>query len=253
MTPFLCIRSRERISGSRLYVNINISSEVAPPKDKKFDEDKLVDRYINFCQGMPDDGAYSIPLISSPLAYTKEIDGKRHYGVNVAINDKFAISRVMGSKIVLDYTVGVIFSVLDSKFSDFDYQKRHQYIGHKFDSDFQHYDVLEEKSVELTRDLVINKVMPTSVPHADTRVEDSQEEVYDLHYRPAKKFLTLSVQAEKQPKSISFNDDHIIVELSENDMIDIYIPLKIDLEVPIRYRYDTESMLLRVVFKVIEL
>lgn len=257
--PFLCVKSRERVSGNTLYVNIKISNQVEAPKNRKFDEDKLIDRYIKVCQGLPDDGAYSIPIKSGPLVFTKHIDGKRHYGAEVVINDKFAIEKVLKSKIVLDYTIGVIFSILDGKFSDARYQAMCQFIGHNFDSDFQHYDVLEEKNIEFTRDLVLSRVSPivtkSDIPgkfESSTNV-DEKEDLVDLLYRPKKNFLTLTVRTENHALSLSFNDERIIIELTPDNFVDIYSPIKIDLKVPVRYRYNSDLNLLRVVFKTLEL
>lgn len=259
--PLLSVKSRERTTGRRLYVNIEISSGVDEPKNKEFNEVDLVNQYLG--KGNYKDNEFDIMVSTGPLIWTKPIDGERHYLVSAVINDKFAMRKVLANKVILDYTIGVIFSILDKKFSDPIYQARVQFIGHKFDSDFQHYEVLDTKKGPIpgTKEIVVNKIVPIIGGDDNTQTRKHPEEqthlvtndAYDIHYRPASNLLTVSVQTEALPESVSFNDDHIIIQLSKDEgVVDVYIPLTIDLEQPVKYKYDGKQMLFRAVFKVLD-
>lgn len=251
--PIFLIQTKEKITGTTLFINFKTSNSVPAPDDN-FDDAVLAEEWLrnpNF-----NSQKYQIPLQTSPIFWSKERDKVRCYVIDVLINDKFTIRRVLTSKLVQHYVVLAAISVIEEKFNDPKQTKLFgQFLGHQMDLSFADYKMMDSQCMERTDEIVKNKVVPLGDPSVDSdksTTEGTKEAIYELHYRPSSKILTCSINTDRLPDSIGFNDDRVVVKSGENNLVDVHLPFYIDLNVPVKYKYNDKLCLFRVVFNVIE-
>lgn len=258
--PIFCVSTRERNSRKKLYVNFKSTDAVEkPPID--LDEDELV---REICNPSPAIERYKIPLKLSQIFWTKRSgDNKeRDYVIDVHINDNFAIRRVLVKDVIRHYVIIVALQTIENKYNTNDTAKTcGQFIGHQLDIDQATYEVLNlTQCRDRSSDLVSNKVLlldeeaqkSTASKTNEAVSSEADSQSYDLFYRPGSNILTCSIATDKLPEVISFNDDRITVESSGKTLMDVNLPLFIDLREPMKYKFDDRLCLLRIVFKVAE-
>lgn len=273
--PLFYLKTTDKISGREMYVNFKCTSQVQAPS-VDIDETKLVDE---ICNPSPNIEQYKIPLLLGKIYWSKdELEpSKKCYVTTVQMNDKFAYRKVVPSEVVRHYVISVVMSAIEDKFNHPNSAKLYgQFLGHQLDLDQAVYEVLghgeKKNSVVQSNEVVENKVMFVDCQSDKAIVTDEstneQLEVYDLYYRPKSQILTIQVAADHLPDRIEFNDDRVCIvghkekkprtvvhtgdDSSLMKLIDIHLPLYIDLSVPVKYKFDDKLCLFRVVFKVLE-
>lgn len=256
LTPLFCSKTKEKRSGRSLFINFKSSRDVPAP-DLDFDEDRIV-RLVCISPD-PDLENFKIPLKLSQIFWTKERNkDDRNYVIDAQINDKFALRRVIVSEIFRHYVLTVVMASIEEKFNATDSTKLSgQFIGHDLDLDQLGYEILKDKiSIDMSDELVNNKIIvideSKGLSSNPILTKEDKESAYDLHFRPASMLLTCSIRTDKLPDSISFNDDRICVRSGEDVLLDVYLPLYIELTHPVKYKFDDRLCLFRIVFKMVE-
>lgn len=251
--PIFTVRAKDKVTEKSLYINFKTSDTVPAPED--FDEKKLREEWARGV--LTTTSKCQFPLQTSPIFWSKEgKDKERHYVIDVLINDKFAIRRMLTSRVIQHYVILATISTIEGSFNDPKQTTSFgQFLGHSLDFAAE-YQILDSKSTSRTDEIVRNKIIPMVRDKSDNgqkiTTDDVSERQYELYYRPASKILTCSLNTDKLPDSIGFNDDRIIVKLGEKNIVDIYLPFFIDLNIPVKYKYDDKSCLFRAVFKIVE-
>ena len=256
LNPLFCLKTTEKRSNRILFINFQATNDVPAP-DVDVDEDTLIQE---ICNPSPRIENLKIPLKLSQIYWQKESDknGDRNYVIDVQLNEKFAIRKVIASEIIRNYVVTVVMVSIEEKYNASDAIKvAKQFVGHKLELDQAGYEILTiDHMADRSNELVNNKI--TFVDNdSDTKVSqdtttDNERVEYDLHYRPTSFLLTCSVRTDKLPDSISFNDDRFCVRIDEKDALDITLPNYIDLSEPVKYKFDDRLCLFRIVFKIRE-
>lgn len=259
--PIFCVSTVDKISKIKTYFNFRYSDSVPYPDGEFTDED-----IIRLASG-PGTGneQYNIPLQSSPIFWNNEETNddqkekktkERSYVIEIMINDKFALRKVLISNIMKRYLICVTFIAVEEKYNTDKYiHTRGHFIGHELDFDQLNHKILKDRLfMDRSKELVNNKI--TVLDMSKDVIEQPQSRdstpIYDLYFRPSSKILTCCIRTDKLPESISFNDDRLIVESEENKLVDIFLPIYIDLKEPMKYKFDDKLLLLRVVFKTID-
>lgn len=249
--PIFCVQITDKKSQKKLFVNFKSNDSVQYP-DVDLDEDQIVKE---ICNPTPRIELFKIPLKLSPIFWSKGTKIERSYVIDVLINDKFAIRRVLPSEVIRHYVVNVTMETIEQKYNNSRGTKGlGQFIGHNLDLDQTNYEVLISKQcIERSDELVNNKIILLDETMNESNPKENPIDTpYDLYYRPASGILTCSIVTDKLPDSISFNDDRIVVKSDEKFLVDAYLPFYIDLSMPVKYKYDDRLCLLRIVFKVFE-
>ena len=262
-TPILCARTKDRKSARQLFINFKANDAIQSP-ESDFNEEDVV-RVIR--DQSPDVEQFKIPLVLSQIYWTKPsneldestVESDYNYVINVELNDKFAFSRVVTSEIMRHYLISVTMATIESKYSDINNKLPHsQTLGHELELDQGDYEFLETKlEVEHSDELVASKIMIVSESDSSTLTNEQKSlnndiPSFDAHFRPRSMLLTFSIGTDKLPDELSFNDDHFILKSAGKSLVDVCLPLEIDLTEPVRYRFDDRFELFRVVFKVKE-
>lgn len=237
--PLFCVQVTDKISKKNVFINFKSSSLIEPPDDIP-DDDLLNDKRPKFI----------IPLRLSPLYYTK--DGRDDYVIIILINDVFSIRRVLVSDIMRVYLTQFALTEIEKRYNSPESAKiTGQFIGHKLELERKNSKTLtKEQCKERITKFVNNKI---TLLQADAQPPDqSDNTAYDLHYRPASKILTCSVHTEKLPDSVAFNEDRILIKQDDNILVDVDLPIFINLKEPLKYKFDDRIGLFRAVFKTIE-
>lgn len=252
--PVFCVRTTDKNSNKRLFINFKSTDGVEkPPVD--LNEDQLV---REICNPSPAIEKYKIPLKLSQIFWTKQgASGKeRHYVIDVHINDKFAIRRVLVNDVIRHYVIIVTLQTIEDKYNKSNSAKTcGQFLGHQLDLDQATYEVLNlTQCQDRSNELVSNKVLlldeRTSGEVDSATSAGTSDTTYDLFYRPGSGILTCSISTDRLPDSILFNDDRILVQTSGKAIMDVHLPIQIDLREPMKYKFDDHTCLLRIVFKV---
>lgn len=263
--PLFCAKTTDKRTGQTLYINFKSSDAIQEP-ELDISEEQLVQE---ICNPSPRIEQFKVPLKMSQIFWrdiNNSEDNRRDYVVDVELNDKFALRRVIASEIIRHYVVTVTMVSIEDKFNQASATKlAHQYIGHKLELDQANYEILDSKQqIERSNEPVNNRILlvenpstskekvPSDSKASPGTADDLIEPDFDVYLRPASKLLTCSIQTDTCPDSISFNDDRIIVELGEKTLMDVYLPVNIDLTVPAKYKFDDRRCLFRVVFKLAE-
>lgn len=247
--PLFCVQTSDKKVNKKLFVNFRASNKVEYPKED-IDEDQLVKEFLESSSKLE---RFKIPFYSSVIFWSKGKESDRCYVVDVTINDRFARTKVLASDVLRHYVITVVMSALEKKYNTEEALKSGQFLGHKLELDFLAYEVLTKKqSTDRTNEVVNNKIMLIEESKNQPTIE-SDDQNFDLHYRPASKFLTLSLNTDRIPDCIKFNEDRLIVNLGEKTLVDVYLPIHIDLDQPVKYKFDERLCLFRAVFKVAEL
>lgn len=250
--PVFCIKTIEKNSRRSMFINFKSTDAVVPP-EIDLDEDELCEEIRNPSARIEN---FKIPMKMSPIYWNKsEKEGEKSYVVDVFINDKFCIRRVLLSDVIRHYLSLVTMIQLEEKYNrEGSTNKVGQFIGHKLELNQVSYEVLDDKqSIEKSTDLVNNKITLVEQPKIDSVISVlPNDTIYDLYYRPTSKILTCSVNVDKLPDSIGFNDDRIIIRLDAKILVDTYLPFYIDLSEPAKYKFDDKLCLFRVVFRINE-
>lgn len=280
LVPLFHLKTTDKASKRTVYINFKCTSQVEAPTSK-ISEARLVDEIRNLS---PELEQYKIPLVLSKIYWLKDKpdSSERQYVTDVQINDQFARLQVVPSEIVRHYVISVALSAIEEKFNNPNAAKLYgQYLGHQLDLDQVAYEVLghgeKQNFLERKGELVENKIMFVESKSgdilADDKVTDTDEarnelETYDLYYRPKSQILTIQVSADQLPDRIKLNDDHVciighknksqtaVAETSDSSnppiLLDVHLPLYIDLNAPVKYKFDDKLCLFRAVFKVLE-
>lgn len=281
--PLFYLQTTDKTSGRTVCINLKCTPEVQAPA-VEIDEAKLVSE---ICDPSPQIEQYKIPLVLGKIYWSEaksvgsseqQPGSERHYVTTVQMNDKFAYRKVVPSEIIRHYVISVVLTALEDKFNHPNAKKLYgQFLGHRLDLDQAAYEVRghggksESASVKQSKELVENKVMllgsqedsrgapskaiDTTSPDADSLPP------YDLYYRPKSQVLTVQLSADRLPERIEFNDDRLCVYGTKftdgkkepaSKLMDVHLPLYIDLSAPVRYKYDDKLCLFRAVFRVLE-
>lgn len=255
ITPLFCLKTFDKKVQRNLFINFKSSDDVQEP-EIDVDEDQLV---REICNPSPNIENYKIPLKLSQIYWTKN-DNKSDLGyvIDAQLNDKFAIRKVIASEIIRHYVITVAILTIEEKYNNNAPQAKAygQFLGHKLELDQNGYEIIKSKLfIERSNELVNNKVIfadDTPISETSTSGQLGEDTPYELHYRPNSKLLTCSLNTDRLPDSISFNDDRFYVELDGKCLIDVYLPFFIDLKQPVKYKFDDRSCLLRIVFNITE-
>jgi hypothetical protein len=267
--PLFCVKTTEKRTGQTLYINFKSSDSIQGPAID-IEEDKIIQE---ICNPSPRIEQFKVPLRLGPIYWRATTNNhgdqicnsdktKQDYVVDVELNDKFALRRVIVSEIIRHYVVTITMVSIEDKFNQVSGTKSgHQYIGHKLELDQANYKILDSKQqIERSTELVNNRILLVeSSPSKGTQekvpagtqedVCDPDDSSYDLYLRPKSMLLTCSIPTDSCPDSISFNDDRVLVELGDKTLLDVHLPLSIDLSVPAKYKFDDRLCLFRIVFK----
>lgn len=263
--PLFCVRATEKRTGQHFYINFQSSDAIQEPR-VEFDEETIV-KVLTYHSRTVEQ--YKVPMNLSQIYWSKSEDNdeaSRAYVVDVEINSRFAIRRVIPSEVIRHFVVSIAMSSLESKFNHANASKSvRQYVGHKIDFDPSDYEILKNKQhQERSNELVNNKILlvekPSSseevreiVPSGDRlELSDSTETSVDLFLRPKSMLLTCSIHTDTCPDSFSFNDDRVLVELGDEVLLDVHLPLNIDLDERAKFKFDDRQGLFRIVFKLKE-
>jgi len=249
--PIFCVEVKDKKQKCTLFINFKSTSDVEYP-NVDLNEDQLVQEICHPSQNIE---KYKIPMKLSQLYWPKEIDGERKYVVDVYINDKFAIRRVLVGDVIRHYVIIVTMLTLEEKYNtDMQVKSCGQFIGHRLELDQAGYKVLETiQCVERSSKLINNKIVMIgdSEDQSATRTDSSDTSHLDLFYRPSSGILTCSIQTDSLPDSIGFNDDRIKVTLANKNLMDVHLPFAIDLNQPVKYKFDDRLCLFRAVFRTV--
>lgn len=270
--PLFCLKTTDRSSGRKFYIDFRCTPEVLAPT-VEIEETKLVSE---ICDPSPDIERFKIPLVLGKIYWSeaKSVDQQsteRHYVTTVQMNDKFAYRKVVPSEIIRHYVISVAMSAIEDKFNHPHAKRLYgQFLGYRLELDQAAYEVLNpednETKVKQSDELVENKVMfleslgdeSTQNMATDKNSDTGPQQSYDLYYRPKSQILTIQLSTNRLPERIEFNDDRVCmfgVDLaggakdSATKLLDIHLPLYIDLSVPVKYKYDDKLCLFRAVFK----
>lgn len=237
--PLFCVQVIDKISGKNVFINFKSSGIVEPPEDIP-DDHLLNDKKPKFI----------VPLRPSPLYYTK--DGRDDYVIIILINDVFSIRRVLVSDIMRVYLIQFALTEIERRYNSPESVKiTGQFIGHKLELERKTSKTLtKEQCKEKITKFVNNKI--TILQDNAQSINQPDDTVYDLHYRPTSRILTCSVHTEKLPDSIAFNEDRIFIKHGDNVLVDADLPIFIDLKEPLKYKFDDRIGLFRAVFKTLE-
>lgn len=258
--PVFCVRTVDKKSSRKLYINFKSTDAVeTPPVD--LNEDQLVQE---ICNPSPAIEKFKIPLKLSQIFWSKQSESsnkERHYVIDVHINDKFAIRKVLVKDVIRHYVIVVTLQTIEDKYNKNNSAEAcGQFLGHQLDLDQAAYEVLNlTQCQDRSSELVNNRVLLLGEKNSSSpsrgyksAATSSSDAPYDLYYRPGSRILTCSIQTDKLPGSISFNDDRIMVECSGQTLVDVHLPIRIDLKEPMRYKFDDKLCLLRIVFRIVE-
>ena len=284
LQPLFCVKTTDKITGQTLFINFKSSDAIEAPAIN-IEEEKLI---REICEPSPEIERYKVPLQLSQIFWsgsdTLEEYGKigpgsrqhekgeeRNYVIDVQLNDKFAFRKVIASEIIRHYVITVTMVSIEEKFNhDLKTNSRsaHQYLGHKLELDQAGYEILKSPlQIKRSNEVVTNKIVlmdsgkeityDSFMDKCDIKADkDDQRDdtgiIYDLHFRPAIMVLTCSISTDKLPNSISFNDDRVKVELNDTKVLDVHLPLDIDLSEPVKYKFDDRLCLFRMVLKLKE-
>ena len=267
--PLFCVKTTEKNSGHKLFINFKASNQVQAP-DVAIDEDKIV---REICDPSPNIENYKIPLVLSQLFWSaKEGEHQegdnirtRNYVIDIKLNEKFALRKVIPSDIMRHYLITIAMISIEGKYNGSTGEVNRQFVGHALELDQASYEILKDQQYfDRSNELVSNKIVLLEKASMKSVTDDISEKLnfneqvddstsYDLHFRPASMILTCSLTTPKLPESIAFNDDTIRIGMgkSEKATLEIVLPLKIDLTQPVKYKFDDKLCLLRIVFKVL--
>lgn len=262
ITPLFCVKTTDTISNRKLIINFRANSDFQAP-EVDITEDKIAREILN---PSPEIEGCKIPFRSSPIFWSKHVDGSgnndRYYVTYIEINDKFAFRKVLSSEIIRHFLITVAIDAIEDKYNSNEARKvTKQSIGHQLSLDQGRYEIITSKlQVEHSEELVNNKVVviPDPMPMDGSIVGtlndcEAGNISYDLHFRPKLMLTTCSFNIDRVPDKISFNDDRLTISLGNETIIDIHLPLFIDLKEPVKYKFDDRLSLFRMVFKMIEL
>lgn len=250
--PVFCVKAFEYTTKRDFYINIMASDIVKSPEDDINENILFEVQKRRHCDKI----GFHVPLLTSPIFWAKESMHvkKDSYVVDVMINDGFAFKKVLGSEAISSYVAIVTMNVLEQKYNDPKATKATcgQFLNHELDLDEIMYKILP-KNVERTDDIVNHKITLLGAPCTSSRSATTGDDNknYNIYYRPGSEILTISIETNKCPKSVSFNDDRVIIE-SEDEKIktlDLCLPIFIDLKEPVKYKYDAKYETFRIVMR----
>lgn len=262
-TKLFCAVANEQITKKKIYINFGASSSVDHP-EVDINSTDLIREWLN--PKFEED--YQVPIVLSPFLQPKEESDKKNsnritifqkqsaspdrYIIVALINDKFA-RRVLVDKIIQHYVILVTLTVIEKVYNKAGELQKGEFIGHDFDFT-QDYEILKDRPyMESSGKLVNNKVTLVSPSTSDIiKFDNSPKQSYDLYYRPKSRILTLCMALDKIPDKVSFTEDRIKVNLNACDNVDIWLPFYIDLDRPVRYKYDDKTSLFRFVAQILE-
>lgn len=232
-----------------VFVNVFASKEIPyPPTD--FDEAELCAEVLRSGPEIPN---FRMHYLDYAIHWSdgSQTPNPRSYVANFVINDKWA-EKILPSNLLLHSSVAVILLALERIYNNEEPgRKCQQRLGHRMDLDFLNYKIDKMKCVRASKVLVDTKVIEEC--SSSTKKDGANEDrIYDLHYRPKSKVLTCSIQCDRMPDSIGFNEDRLMVRLGEKNLVDVYLPFFIDIDEPAKYKYDERLNLFRAVFKIRE-
>lgn len=253
--PIFCLRTSDKNTKRNLFVNFKSSDEVPPP-DVDITEDQIVQQIYN---PSPEIENLKVPLILGQIFWPEEKDDGQDndcdsdYVIDVQINAKFAIRKVLASEIIRHYVATVsMVSIMDKFNSDQSNKLTNQFLGHKLELDQGGYEILKGKTeIKHSKETVNNKI--TLLQDNLTKLSEFDEiSSFDLHLRPTSMLMTCCLRTDKLPDSISFNDDRFCIKIGDKSCVDVHLPLYIDLTHPMKYKFDDHLCLFRVVFRMKE-
>lgn len=244
--PLFCVETLDKKSSNKLFLNFRASHEVAAP-EIEIEEEKIV-RAIH--EPSPEIERYKIPMQLSQIYWSKSTTPHQSFGdsyvIDIFVNEGFGLMKVIPSQIIVHYLITVAMATIEQRECD------------KLDMDQVEYRILEgkleiERSSEIVTLKVIAVIDESNNEDASKTASVNHSEKFDFHYRPKLQTLTCSLNGvEKIPDVISFNDDRILIKSDGSKLLDVYLPLNIDLTQPVRYKFDDRLCLLRIVFKTTE-
>lgn len=247
--PLFCVITKEKKTNNDFYVNFLGNHKVQYPNND-LNEEQLVHELLRPTRALDD---LTVPVNLGPIFWKKSAKDciENSYVIDAKINQKFGLQKVIQNETIRHYVIAVILSAIEKKFNE---HNGGQFIGHDLDLDACDYKLTDgSKLCEKSNDLVNNKVTPLDNQDGiSDRSRDDDSSTYDLFYRPSSKILTCSIPTEILPKSISYNEDRITIHKGDECIMDTFLPFFIDLEQPVKYKFDDKSCLFRAVFRVVE-
>ena len=249
--PLFCVRTIDKVSSRHLVLNFRTAKHLPPPKMEAFNEDLITVHFLNPIPQLEAD--LMMPQESTPIFWSMKPlshDGEKCYVISFRVNEEFALQKVLTSEIVKHYLICA--SMVETEKRVNEGQLVGQNIGHRLDLDYMNYEILKDLQVLPSRELVNTKVSVVSEGPSTKTTTESEENLYDFHFRPKSMILTCSLSTESMPDYISFNEDRVLIKLGEKVLVDAFLPIHINLKETVWYKFDEKEKLLRIVFKVVE-
>lgn len=253
--PLFCIETALINPNKRLFINIKASSIIHQPNLEHLSNVEELVHEMASTNNTPKTKKFNINFKSSPIFWSTEdrFSQDKHYVVDVLINDKFG-ENVKRERVIQHYLIHVIMSVLEDKYNVGDQMKNAQHnLGHHINWVVGEYKVLEDIKCFYRSEEIVNSTVKYLHGTQGECIQDVNEVPYILHYRPGSNYLTFSLTTDRLPSSFSFNDDRLIVETcSHLGIIEIHLPFFINVNEPVKYKYDDNSCSFRIVFRTVE-